>query len=344
MKKILLISGVIVVVVIAVIVLPKYQLHFNKVDMSTDEVIIFIPSGATLQDVRDTILANKIVDNEDIFYQYAEAFGYNEGNIEAGRYKIKNGQKLKHVIYGLKNGNQELKNSKIIFTYSQNIPSMVSKVCHSIEVDSARLVSYIMSEEVIKKYGFTEETIISMFLPDTYEVGEWDMDEKEFVAFMAKQYKTFWTAERLRKAEKLNMTQSEVSTLASIVMSEQSKLEQEWPIIAGLYINRLKQGIKLESDPTFKFCWGDELNGVQRLLYKHRDKDCPYNTYIYKGLPPGPIMLVSKKAIDAVLDYEPHNYIFMCAVGDGSSKHNFASTYLQHQRNAAIYRKNQFKQ
>ena len=204
------------------------------------------------------------------------------------------------------------------------------------------LVNYILSEEVLKKYGFKEETIISLFLPDTYEIGEWDISAEEFVAFMAKKYKSFWNAERLAKAKKLNLTQSQVATLASIVMSEQSKLESEWPTIAGLYLNRLERGIKLESDPTFKFCWGDELNGVQRLLFKHRDKDCPYNTYLYAGLPPGPIMLVSKKAIDAVLNYEKHDYIFMCAVGDGTSKHNFASSYAKHLKNAAIYRKNQF--
>lgn len=342
MKKTILIIFVIIILVAALVGFPKYELHFAKTEMNADQVDVFIPSTARFIELRDSLVSKKIFKDSNQFATFAEAFSFNSSNMEPGKYTFRKGQKLKHIIYGLKNGNQEVKNTKIVFTYSQNIPSMVSKIHESIEVDSATLVNYIMSDEVIKKYGFKEETIIAMFLPDTYEVGEWDMDEVEFVDFMAKQYKSFWTTDRLSKAKALKMSQSEVSTLASIVMSEQSKLENEWPIIAGLYINRLNQGIKLESDPTFKYCWGDELNGVQRLLYKHRDKDCPYNTYIYTGLPPGPIMLVSKKAIDAVLDYKKHNYIFMCAVGDGSSKHNFASTYLQHQRNAIIYKKNQF--
>jgi len=342
MKKGLIFTVIIAIVGGLLLALPKYKFHFTKTNLSVSSVTVYIPSGSTVKEVSQMLVANGVFDDANQFQSFASEFGYNTDNLEPGKFVMSQGQKLKHIIYGLKNGNQEVKDAKIVFTYSQNIPSMIAKIHHSIEADSAELVDYILSSEVISKYGFKKETIISLFLPDTYEIGEWDMSKEEFVAFMAKQYKAFWTDERLATAKKLNLSQSDAATLASIVMSEQSKLESEWPIIAGLYINRLNQGIKLESDPTFKFCWGDELNGVERLLFKHRDKDCPYNTYIYAGLPPGPIMLVSKKAIDAVLNYQKHNYIFMCAVGDGTSKHNFASSYAKHLRNAAIYRKNQF--
>lgn len=342
MKKIFLLLLVVGAGTAAFIGYPKYQLHFTTANLIADNVEVYIPTGSTLSTVNNLLVENGIFESGEDFTKYASEFGLDNSNIEPGKYRFSDGQKLKYVIYGLKNGNQEVKDAKIVFTYSQNIASMVSKIHASIEADSAELVDYITSDSVIKKYGFTAETMMTLFLPDTYEVGEWDMSAAEFVAFMAKQFKAFWTPERLAKANKLDLSQSETATLASIVMAEQSKLEDEWPIIAGLYINRLQQGIKLESDPTFKFCWGDELNGVERLLFKHRDKDCPYNTYIYAGLPPGPIMLVSKKAIDAVLNYQKHNYIFMCAVGDGTSKHNFASNYAKHLRNAAIFRKNQF--
>ena len=343
MKRIIIGLAILGAIILSLTLLyPKYQMHFTKLDMKESSVDLYLSSTTQFNNVGQVLVDHGIFQSLDDFETYSDAFGYNANNFEAGKYRFTNGQKLKHVIYALKNGNQELKDCQIVFTYSQNIPSMVSKIHHHIEADSSVLVNYILSDSVIKKYGFTEETIISMFLPDTYEVGEWDMDEQEFVAFMAKQYRAFWNEDRLSKLRQLNLSESEASTLASIVMAEQSKLENEWSTIAGLYINRLNRGIKLESDPTFKFCWGDDLNGVQRLLFKHRDKDCPYNTYIYKGLPPGPIMLVSKKAIDAVLNYDQHDYIFMCAVGDGTGKHNFASNYRNHLKNAAIYRKNQF--
>ena len=342
MKKLILAVMALIILGVIIVGYPKFNLHTATVSLENEYVEIFIKSGSTNAQVGELLVLNKVFKDTDQYIEFADAFGYNSSNVEPGKYKFNKGQKLKHIIYGLKNGNQELKDTKIVFTYSQNIPSMVSKVYKSIEADSAELVEYIMADSTINKYGFKPETIMALFLPDTYEVGEWDISPEGFVAFMAKQYKSFWTQERLSKASQLKLSQSEISTLASIVMSEQSKLENEWPIIAGLYLNRLKQGIKLESDPTFKYCWGDELNGVERLLFKHRDKDCPYNTYIYSGLPPGPIMLVSKKAIDAVLNYKTHDFIFMCAIGDGTSKHNFASNYRQHLKNASIFRKNQF--
>ena len=263
MKKTILIISAIVVLVGAILIgYPKWELQFSKSHMNAENVDVFIASGSNVQSVGETLVANEIFNDYDQFLEFAETFGYTNENLEPGKYSFKKGQKHKHVIYALKNGNQEVKDVQIVFTYSQNIPSMVSKIYKSIEADSAELVDYILSEQVIQKYGFKNETIISLFLPDTYEVGEWDMSPEEFVSFMAKQYKAFWSEERLALAKSLELSQSEVATLASIVMSEQSKLESEWPIIAGLYLNRLKQGIKLESDPTFKFCWGDELKGV----------------------------------------------------------------------------------
>jgi UPF0755 protein len=126
--------------------------------------------------------------------------------------------------------------------------------------------------------------------------------------------------------------------VASIVYSEQSRDTEEWPIIAKLYLNRLNIGMKLQSDPTFKYCWGDELDGVERLLNKHKNIDCPYNTYLYSGLPPGPICVPPAEVVDAVLNPADVNYLFMCGKPGGQG-HNFAVSNSQHERNAAVYRK-----
>ena len=249
--------------------------------------------------------------------------------------------KNKEIIYALKNGNQEINNVTITFNNCKTIEEMAGKVAPSIEADSAAIVDFIMDPATISNFGFKEETIVAMFLPDTYEVGEWDMSAEEFVTFMAEQFKSFWKdqggVDRGSKLHDLRMSQSEVSTVASIIESEQGIFDQEWETIAGLYLNRVKNNWLLQSDPTAKYCWGDELDGVQRLLTVHMKKDCPYNTYLYPGLPPGPIRIPSKKAIDAVLNAEQHNYFYMCASIEKIGYHKFSKTLAQHNRNAAKY-------
>lgn len=340
MKK----RGVILLVVCGLIITavligkPYYDLHFSKLKLEEDEVVFYIPTGSNLNDI-GSILAEKDILMESIFSDYAEKLDFNAEKIEPGKYAAKNGATIKSLIYGLKNGNQEIKDVSVTFNYCKNIEEMAGKVAPNIEADSAQIVDFINDPETIKKYGFKEETIIALFLPDTYEVGEWDMSAEEFVAFMADQFNMFWSDEkgRVSKLANLNLSESEASTVASIIESEQGVFSQEWGTIAGLYLNRVKKGMKLESDPTFKFCWGDQLDGVQRLLDVHREIDCPYNTYKYAGLPPGPIRMPSKKAIDAVLNAEDHDYLFMCAKPDNSGLHNFAVTYSDHLKNAKLF-------
>jgi UPF0755 protein len=203
--------------------------------------------------------------------------------------------------------------------------------------DSASLVAVLMSSETRSKYDFSEEQLPALFLPNTYKMF-WDTKPEQFLERMAREFRDFWTPERKAKLQKVGLkTPSEAVTLASIVYSEQGKNASEWPIIAGLYLNRINQGIRLQSDPTFKFCWGDQLKGVQRLLAVHRDIDCPYNTYKIKGLPPGPICLPSPKVVDAVLNRADVDYIFMCAKPDYSGRHNFAVTGAEHMRNADAF-------
>lgn len=315
---------------------PYYQLHFATISLDQDQEIL-IRTGSTLDDVAAQLDEADVLSSSD-FKRLSKKLDFTDEKVEPGKYKFTDGMKVKHVIYGLKNGNQEIKDVRITFNNCRDIYDMAGKIAPYIEPDSTTIADYISNPETIEKYGFKKETISALFLSDTYEVGEWDLSATEFVDRMADEFKNFWNAERKAKAIFLNLSQSQVATLASIVEAEQSTRPDEWPRIAGLYLNRIKIGMRLQSDPTAKFCWGDELEGVQRLLKIHMDRDCPYNTYLHDGLPPGPIRMASKKAIDAVLNAESHKYLYMCAKpGDEngySGLHNFAETLNQHLVNA----------
>lgn len=312
---------------------PYYDLHFSTIKLEEDEKLIYIPTGSSLADISQLLDSEEIMDAAD-FMSFARKLDFTEDKIEPGKYLIGKGTKNKNLIYALKNGNQELKDVRVTFNNCQDIHDMAGKVAPYIEADSTEIVSYVLDPKTIELYGFRNETIVSLFLPDTYEVGEWDMSAQEFVQRMADEYKKYWTDDRKAKAAELKLKQSEIATLASIVEAEQGINTQEWTTIAGLYLNRVRTGMLLQSDPTAKFCWGDELDGVQRLLTVHMQRDCPYNTYLHKGLPPGPIRMASKKAMDAVLNAEDHDYLFMCAKPDNSGLHNFSATYAQHLVNA----------
>ncbi|MCH2234751.1 MAG: endolytic transglycosylase MltG [Crocinitomicaceae bacterium] len=312
---------------------PYYDLHFKTINSIEGETSLFIPSGSEIKDVADIIQEKGILDAET-FVIYSEKLEYTEDKVESGKYSVTPGMKIKSLIYGLKNGNQEVKDVRITFNNCKTLEDIAGKATRNIEADSTSLINYLNDPKTKEKYRFRDETFISMFLPDTYEVGEWDMTAEEFTQFMADKYKAFWDDDRKSKASALNLEQSEISTVASIIEAEQGINTQEWKTIAGLYLNRVRKGMKLESDPTFKFCWGGVLDTVQRLTNEHKFKDCPYNTYLYAGLPPGPIRNPSKKALDAVLNAEDHEYIFMCAKPDNSGLHNFAETYSQHLENA----------
>lgn len=341
MKKRLIVLVVLLALLVVgyVVGKPMYETHFSKIDYSGETTHIYIGSGNSLADVAEIIGAEGIL-SKNKFVDYAGRLDYTDDNVEAGKYEIREGMKIKELIYGLKNGNQEIKDTRITFSYCEDVYEMAGEVAPNIEADSAAIADHIMNPSTMQLYGFTTETMRAMFLPDTYEVGEWDMSAEDFVQFMADEFKAFWGEEgsgRGSKLANLNLTQSEVSTVASIIEAEQGIVKQEWPTIAGLYLNRVRKNMRLESDPTAKFCWGDELKGVQRLLDIHMQRDCPYNTYLHAGLPPGPIRIPSKGAIDAVLNAEEHDYIFMCAKPGNSGLHNFAVTYREHRANAKLW-------
>ncbi|PWH87197.1 endolytic transglycosylase MltG [Brumimicrobium oceani] len=313
----------------------------KKESLNTEKTSFYIPTGTGIEELKNLLLNHKIIDDADAFQAVLDYKEFQDNKVGSGKYIIDPNTKYNTLINGftlnsLGNGNKEVE-VEITFNNCQNIKDIASKVSTQIEMDSTTFVNYILSDSILKKYGFNEAKIGALFLPNTYRAF-WDTDHEEFVSKMAEEFRKFWTPDRITKLKQVGLSsQSDAVTLASIVYKEQDKYPEEWKTIAGLYLNRIRKGWKLQSDPTFRFCWGDELDGVERLTYEHRDRDCPYNTYIYAGLPPGPIFIPPADVVDAVLNAENNNYMYMCAKPKGDGLHNFARTLAQHNRNAAEF-------
>ena len=275
-----------------------------------------------LKKLEDDTLINDILS----FSFLSKIMEYQE-NIKIGAYKVKMNMSNYDMINMLRSGNQTP--IKLTFTYARKIDDLAEKLTSKLKMSKDDLLNYL-NDNIDSYKGFKKTDIISIFLPDTYEVY-WDISPKKLTNKMFLEYKKFWNKERLSKLNKINLNQKEAIVLASIVASE-SRMLDEADIIAGLYINRLNRNMRLQADPTLIFAADDFT--IRRVLNKHKKIKSPYNTYIHRGLPPGPIRLVSKKYIDAVLNYEKHNYIYMCAKEDFSGYHAFATNLSDHNRNA----------
>lgn len=216
-----------------------------------------------------------------------------------------------------------------------NIEELSGNISKLSSIDSLDLLTLLRDPRIHRKYGFSENQFMTMFIPNTFEIFS-SLTAPEFIQLMADYYKSFWNSSRKQKASNIGLSQSEIYTLASIVQMEQQVRYDEHSKIAGLYINRLNIDMKLQADPTVKFA--NKLPKLRRVLNRHLKYDSPYNTYLYNGLPPGPICIPDDKTIDAVLNYEKHNYIYMCAQPTFSGYHNFATSYSGHMKNYRLYK------
>ena len=275
-----------------------------------------------IKKLEDDTLINDILS----FSFLSKLMEYQE-NIKIGAYKVKMNMSNYEMITMLRSGNQTP--IKLTFTYARKIEDLAEKITTKSKMSKDDLLNYL-NENINNYSGFKKTDIISIFLPDTYEVY-WNISPEKLTNKMYSEYKKFWNEERLSKLDKINLNQKEAIVLASIVASE-SRMLDEADRIAGLYINRLNRNMRLQADPTLIFAANDFT--IRRVLNKHKKIKSPYNTYIHRGLPPGPIRLASKKYIDAVLNYEKHNYIYMCAKEDFSGYHAFATNLSDHNRNA----------
>ena len=309
------------------ITLTSYYLRYYGPNVNEGTEYLYIRTGSDFKDVMDSIKTKDMLKDTTTFRWAAENMDYIE-KVKPGRYHLEKGMSNRKLINMLKAGNQEpVKLRFQAFRLKENFAGHISK---QLELDSAAFVNLLDSTELISKYGFNKDNIYAMFIPNSYEVY-WNTDADKFFARMNDEYQKFWTDERKAKAEKIGLTPIQVSILAAIVDAEALN-DSEMPRIAGLYMNRYKKGIALQADPTVIFANQDFT--IKRVLNKHLAKVSPYNTYRQKGLPPGPIMMPSINAIDAVLNFEKHNYIYMCAKEDFSGYHNFAVTAAEHQANA----------
>lgn len=304
-------------------------------DLPEEQQIVYVPTGAGFDQVVDTLLKQGIISDETLFRELSDRMEYKRDPMRSGRFEVEPGMRMHELIRHLRNGKQAPVD--LVLTNERLLENVAAKAARFIEPDSVAILSFLQEDPLIGDLGYNQETLMSIFIPNTYEFF-WNTTPRGFVERMQKEHNRFWeTNNRRQKAEKLGLTTIEVYTLASIVEKETLRNDEKRRM-AGVYYNRLQQGMRLQADPTSVFARRDF--NTKRVTDYHTKFDSPYNTYMYAGLPPGPIAMSSISSIDAVLNVENHDYVYFCAKGDGSGYHNFARTLAQHNRNAQIYREN----
>lgn len=295
---------------------------------------LFIPTGSDTKEVISILKSGKYISTDENLLWLFEKKNYKGGNVVAGKYTIQprwsNTDLVNHLRAG--RGKEEV---KVQFNQIRTKEDLAGRLAKNIEADSTSVAKWLNNSDSIAKFGFNKHTIISMFIPNTYNM-DWNTSTHQLMKRMAKEFKAFWTPERLAKAKSMKMTQSEIVTLASIVYWE-TKLSKDMPIVAGVYMNRLRIGMPLQADPTLIFAAGDFT--IKRVLNKHKEIDSPYNTYKYAGLPPGPILIPPSQYVDAVLNHTKHDYLYFVAKEDFSGESYFAKNHSQHIVYANRFRK-----
>jgi UPF0755 protein len=295
-----------------------------------EHTFINIPTSSTYQDVISLIDSLDLVVNIESFKWVSSKMGYPQ-SIKPGRYRVTHGMSNRELISILRAGLQTP--TRVTFTGFRTPQQLAQRISKQIEADSVEIVQGFSNVDLIKEFGFTPETFIAMFIPNTYEFF-WNTNADAFFARMKREYETFWNNERTKKANDIGLDRIKVSTLASIVEEETVKVDEQ-PRVAGVFMNRLNKKMPLQADPTIRYANGDF--SIRRILTLHTQIDSPYNTYKNRGLPPGPINAPSISSINAVLNHEKHQYLYFCAKPDYSGYHAFARTLTEHNRNASEY-------
>lgn len=328
-KKILYIA---IIFVIAIIAVAVYGYSVISTRFNIDKTVYLYIDGnkdyyALLEELRDSAKVESLAN----FEMLATALGY-KGNMRTGRYAVTPDMTIYDLVRDLRNGHQIP--IKLKFNNIRTKADLSERISDQLMLSDESLYNKLDDISTCESLGFTPENIVAMFIPNTYDIY-WDTNLNDFLQRMRKEYSRFWDEKRTSKAKEMGLSPIEVSILASIV-EEECTFSDEYPIVCGLYLNRLRIGQALQADPTVKFAVGDF--SLRRILNKHLEVNSPYNTYQYTGLPPGPIRVPSIKGIDAVLNYDKNDYLYMCAKEDFSGRHNFAKTHGEHQVNAARYR------
>jgi len=333
MKRILLIAGLIILSFLAFVGYQYYNWFVKSaINPNQETVVFYVQTGLNTDSIARQMEEKSILKSSKSFKKLARLKGLDIPR--PGRYVLSKKMSLNRLVNLFKGGLQTP--VKMVITPIRTPEDLAGKISHYLELDSISIINGLKSDEIAKSFGFDKASFYTMFLPDTYEIY-WTTGLSSLFKRMHNEYEIFWNKKRLNEAQNLGLNQQEITILASIVYSEQLKHPDEWPIIAGLYLNRLKRGIALQSDPTLIYAKGDF--SINRVLDVDKKIDSPYNTYKYAGLPPGPIYSPDKACINAVLNAESNNFIYMCAKPDNSGYHAFSSNLSQHNRNASKYRR-----
>ncbi|MCP9199724.1 endolytic transglycosylase MltG [Gramella sp. GC03-9] len=298
-----------------------------------EQEVVYIPTGANFQTVMDSLVP--LIKDEQSFQLVAQKKGY-AGSVRPGRYILKKGMNNNELVNALRAGNAPI---KVIFNNQERLEDLAGRIASQIEADSSTLLEVFRDTSFLSSNEFTQRNALGMYIPNQYEFY-WNTSAEEFRERMKKEYERFWNESRLQKAEEIGLSPHEVMTIASIVQKETAKVDER-PKVAGVYMNRYKNGWKLDADPTVIYAIKEETGNfdtiIKRVLYKDLELDSPYNTYKYQQLPPGPIFMPDISSIDAVLNYEDHDYFYFVADVENFGYHKFAKTLAQHNRNKQEY-------
>ena len=334
LRKVLTVLVIITIASATAMLFTVYKIVYKgNIDThGKNSVYIYIKSTDSFEDVMNELATKNILINLNTFKQLAQYKGYHK-TIKPGKYLLKAGMNNNQVVNILKAGLEE----KIKFNLNniRTIEQLGARLENNTEIDSATFVEYIYSEVFLSEAGLSKANAITYFVPGEFEFKSWATGIKDVIKKAEEISRAFWSS-KSELLNKLNLSQQEIYTLASIVQLEQTQHVEERPTIAGVYLNRLKKGMKLQADPTVIFAVGDFT--INRVLNKHLEIDSPFNTYKFEGLPPGPICIPTLHALNAVLNYKKHDYIFFCAKEDLSGKHYFTSSYNDHVKCANKYR------
>ena len=320
--------------ILSLIFIFDYYNKFYKPNTSFEDesIFLYVMEDDSLA-FRDSI--SKYIKSEKTFYKAAERLDYIK-NKKTGRYKISKDIGNNDIITSLKFNNTPV---NVIFNNQERIENLAGRVSKQIYEDSISLVKAFKDEKFLNTNNFNNDNVLSMFIPNSYEVY-WNIEPEDFRDKMLTEYNKFWNQDRTKKAEQLGLSRLEVISLASIVQKESVKVDER-PTIAGVYLNRLKKRMRLQADPTVIYSIKDYYKNfdtiIRRVLYRDLRLKSRYNTYRINGLPPGPIAMPDISAIDAVLDYEKHNYIFFVADPYNRGYHLFARNLSEHNRNKRVY-------
>lgn len=333
-RRLLFISLAVILLIGASGCLIGYSLYTKVMLPNTamaEPAHIYVHTSDQLDEILQQLSDQHILRDMNSFSWWAQRQGMGD-NLKHGHYLIQPGMSNREIVNLIMSGRQTPVN--VTFNNLRTKNDLAGRIAQQLEPDSATLLAFWDTTSLFRALGLTQDNYMTIFLPNTYEFY-WTTSAHAFTERMINEYQRFWTADRVNKASEIGLTPTQVYILASIVYSENEKHVDEAPRIAGVYMHRINTGMKLEADPTVKFAIGNFA--IRRLLFADLEIDSPYNTYKYAGLPPGPIHMPPVAYIDAVLNYEKHDYIFMCASGDGSGYHLFAKTLAEHNRNRDIY-------